>query len=282
VELATRKHSIYDQSTIASNIVSDDGQVEFTLDELEGLSELQLETLAYSNATPERYTVSTNSGSQYFAVYQHAKNPETRRLVLKARNTRNYDRNADLIQELVSLCQSTADLSGYSDWADLANSDRPIGSGGAALQFLQDLEEGVNAAFLKEQEKLSSVKFEVEKNEVLNEHGIYYLQNIVTEGEFQVESDTVTEYLKKKPPSEASLIFLKKCSASIFLSRMYQTKNRGPTIIFVWPQSLMLIPRPIIHLVRCMHLDLHPRPGKGGSFRMRTLARGHIREEDGL
>ena len=269
------------QREINQNIITDEGTIEFTEEDLDGLTELQFGVLPFNNET-SKYLVSTRNGRQFSTVSSNANNEETRRAVNKARFLRNYDRNADLIHELVSLRQSSSTLLGYENWADLANSDRLIGSGQAAYEFLENLSSASDEAFLKEQERLSAGKVALGGDSTVHFHDVSYLQTAVTEQEHQLDPAEVSEYFQEDNTLRGVFdIFERLFDITIAVVDVPKEDSWADDNIrmAILSEEVDDGSSSYTNALGAVYLDLHPREGKSGGAYLRPVFAGHVRED---
>jgi Zn-dependent oligopeptidase len=90
------------ESTISGNIIDDMGEVDFTAEELKGLTDDQLAEFEYDTKTG-KYKVLTATPSQDTDVMLYAINPNTRLKTVTGWLSRNKDKNGPLILETVQL-----------------------------------------------------------------------------------------------------------------------------------------------------------------------------------
>ena len=96
-----------------------------------------------------------------FPVLQHLHDDEIRRQVWQASTkvgaTGEYD-NSSLVGEILRLRQEKAEILGHDNFADLTVLRRMARSGGAALEFIENLHARIRPAFLAEHKQLAQYK----------------------------------------------------------------------------------------------------------------------------
>ena len=214
-------------TAISGNINGDEGAIEFTTAELEGLSEQQLASLKY-NANTSTYTALTAISSQYSTVAGYATASETRRETIRVRTQRAMTTNGELILEVVQLRQKVASLLGFQHWADYRTSNKMAQTGATAKSFIENLDQRLNNRFFQEKERLLNLKKEhlgASQVENIHREDIGYYINILMEREYQINQEEISEYFEE----EATLKGIFQIYEELFNISISIDPNGGPT-----------------------------------------------------
>ena len=71
-------------------------------------------------------------------VMTFASNPDLRRRMYLAYNTRAYPQNKTILEQLLAVRQEIADVLGFRSWADLATADQMMGAAANVREFLRN------------------------------------------------------------------------------------------------------------------------------------------------
>jgi thimet oligopeptidase len=85
-------------------------------------------------------------------VMTFASNPDLRRRMFIAYNTRAYPENKQILLDLLATRQEIASILGFRSWADLATADQMMGSAANVRKFLARLEEASREGAIREHE----------------------------------------------------------------------------------------------------------------------------------
>ena len=85
-------------------------------------------------------------------VMTFASNPDLRRRMFVAYNTRAYPQNKQILLDLLATRQEIASILGFRSWADLATADQMMGSAANVRTFLAHLEEASREGAIREHE----------------------------------------------------------------------------------------------------------------------------------
>jgi Zn-dependent oligopeptidase len=261
-------------TNISINIVDDVGLVEFTLKELTGLSEQQLDTLEYNENTTT-YSVLTAIADQYVTVTTYAEYEETRLEALIGRISRAMEANGELILEVVQLRQQVASLLGFDSWADLKTADQMAGAGATAYGFINNLDERLADKFLEERALLLDTKQDFLGDPSVSDfhqQDVLFFQNIVLKDQYQVDQVEVSKYFEQ----DATLRGMFDIYEELFgITMTIEPDVPGGT----WAdddgiQYVQISEASDGSPIGGMYLDLHPREGKWNHFGMFGLVPG--------
>lgn len=245
-------------TTIGLAINADEGIVAFDREQLEGLSDEQLQ--AFDPDTGQ-YLVRTSLRPQYNAVMKHAVRRETRRQALEANLRRAMAANAAPIHEVLQLRTEVAQLLGYPTWADYRIEPRMAESAEVARGFILDLDRRIEPIFAAEQLRLRDLtRAELDDPGFavadLQLEDIPYYLNLLLERDYAVEEQVVRQYFAERD----------------FLRRVFDLYEQvfGLEIAVVIPaqawaedvEVALISDAASKRLLGAIYLDLHPRPGK--------------------
>ena len=140
---ATRDHiqSLHEKSTRLSlefsrNIQEGGETIQATVEELAGLPP---DYIARHEPDAEGGVTLTTDPHEMQPVMTFASNPELRRRMFLAYNTRAYPKNQQILLDLLATRQQIATILGFRSWADLATADQMMGSAANVRTFLTKL-----------------------------------------------------------------------------------------------------------------------------------------------
>ncbi len=136
-------------------------------------------------------------------VLRHCDVEETRRLCWEGRNTEGSapgKDNAPVVARVMELRAELATLLGFGTYADLATARRMVGSGNAALGFVDDMMRKVKPAFDREtNDMLSFISRRLGRNvNQVNPWDVNYYANQMREEIYQFDMDSLRPYHKKE------------------------------------------------------------------------------------
>jgi thimet oligopeptidase len=264
------------ETELATNIASVSGIVNLTLEELEGLSEDQINQLDYDNVTG-LYSVDTRVTGDILDILQYATDQNVRAKVVVAMGTRVRDVNADLIYELISLRQQVAELLGYSTWADLRLSDKMAANLATAHGFVTDLGDRLYPIYEKEMQQLVDLSKTLEATTTstldnFQQADSSYLQTAYKEQVSGINAEDAAEYFEEKATIRALFdIYEQLFGITITIQENLENK---------WTNDLQLaqIADSVDgSVIAAIYLDLHPRDLKFTHFAFASLYQGRVR-----
>ncbi len=136
-------------------------------------------------------------------VLRHCDVEETRRLCWEGRNTEGSAPgmdNAPVVARVMELRAELATLLGFGTYADLATARRMVGSGDAALDFVDDMMRKVKPAFDREtNDMLSFISRRQGRNvNQINPWDVNYYANQMREEIYKFDMDSLRPYHKKE------------------------------------------------------------------------------------
>ncbi|MEQ1876719.1 MAG: M3 family metallopeptidase, partial [Bdellovibrionia bacterium] len=259
------------ESKFSSNLNNDTTTVNFTAEQLAGVSQDFLEGL---KKTADGKYIVTTKGPHYVHVTENAKNSETRKAMLMAYLNRAADKNPKLLEEAVTLRQKIATLMGYKTWADYRTDGRMALSGKAVATFLGGLQ-----GKLSERNKADIAKLLAHKKTLdpqatkVDAWDINYLAYQVKKKEFTLDDEKIREYF----PSDFVIKGMFEVYSTILgVDFIPETKAK------VWQDSVKLykiVDRATGEKVAYFFADLIPREGKYGHAAAFPLISGRLMKD---
>lgn len=194
-------------------------------------------------------------------VMNNADEEDTRKLYLVKYQNRGYERNLEILDELIRKRDELAHLMGYDTFAAYTTSMKMAKNPEAVWTFLDDL---IDRAKVKGE--LDHARLKLERNRLhdissdaaVNPWDVSYLRNRILLSEFNVDPEVVREYL----PMDACLDGMLNIFSEL-LGVTYK-KVENPS---VWHEDVLLYEVFIEgKLTGRFYLDLYPRPSKESWF----------------
>ncbi len=138
-----------------SNINKAQKAVKFTKAELEGVPE---DFLEQTKTGSDQYTVMANVTWQFLSVQDNAKQEETRKKLVAARDNLAREENLPLVEKIVPLRDKIAKGLGYTNWADYQIEVKMAKTGARAIEFLERLKTGLQPKFEAELQEFRRLK----------------------------------------------------------------------------------------------------------------------------
>jgi thimet oligopeptidase len=262
---------------IRLNIDADEGIIAFSREDLDGLTEQQLEAFEYNNVTSS-YIVRTSLSSQFSLISSYASKQRTRFLAVQARSSRSKDANADLIHRVIRYRQRIAELLDFNTWADYRISDTVAGDRYTASLFIAALHTRSYDAFVAEQRRLVEMKSEIENSdfsfEDLKTEDLAYLGRLLVERDYNFDRELVKDYFEES----ATIRGIFDIYEDLFGINISIEEN--PVDTWADDNQLFIITEDNGSTLGAVYLDLHPRPGKRGHFFMFPLVTGYLRDDN--
>ncbi|XP_059151860.1 thimet oligopeptidase-like [Physella acuta] len=245
----------------SKNLNEENTVLEFTEKELDGLPEDFIKSLEKGSEGKLKVTLKY---PHYFPCMKKARNPETRRIMETAFNSRCIKENTPILEELVKLRHEKSQLLGYPTHSHFVLDMRMAKTPETVAQFLASLAEKLKP--LKNEEMalfLAYKKEECEKygyeydGEIKNWDLRYYM-TMVEEKKYAVDQQQLKEYFPMSVVTQGLLDIYQELLSLTFTQ--IQTTD-------VWHEDVTLYS---VHdkvsndLLGYFYLDLHPREGKYG------------------
>lgn len=263
-------------TNISTTITMAVGPVEFTVDELQGLTDQQLLSLQY-NSTTDTYTALTAIASQYRTLVTYANSSETRLKATKARMQRAMEENGEPMLAVLRLRQQIASLLGFQHWADYKCEDKMAKTGTIAFDFISNIDERLEDQFAKEQGMLLDLKREHlgdASASVIDRQDVSFYKNILLERDYQINHEEISEYFEE----EATIRGIFELYEELFNIRIVQEpEGVPPEGGDAWAddvQFVYIFDKNGTEPLGGLYLDLHPREGKFTHFAKFSLIQG--------
>lgn len=187
------------QTKFAKNTNEENGHLEFTLDELEGVPASIIEQFEKATVDgQEKYKV-TFKYPDILPVLKYAKKESTRKLAY-IENQNKVPENAAILKEIIELRYHLAKLLGYDTYSEFVLEERMAKNQQNVLDFLADLKERLSPLGEQELQKMKAFKKEYLKANGLPDQDEYYAwdhsfyNNLLLEQEHQVDHQKISEY----------------------------------------------------------------------------------------
>jgi len=244
-----------------NNLNEENTVLEFTETDLAGLPEDFLKGL--EKGSDGKLKVSLKY-PHYFPCMKKARNPETRRIMETAFNSRCMAENSKILEELVCLRDEKAKVLEYQSHAHFVLEMRMAKKPEAVSEFLISLAKKLQT--LKKEELdlfLEYKREECEKHgypndEKVNNWDLRYFMNMVEEKKYAVDHQKLKEYFPMSVVTSGLLQIYQDLLGLVFTQ--VQTKD-------VWHEDVTLYSvqdKESKEIIGYFYLDLHPREGKYG------------------
>ncbi|XP_076463244.1 thimet oligopeptidase-like [Babylonia areolata] len=245
----------------SKNLNEDITVLEFTEEELVGVPEDFLKNLDRTDAGKCKVSLQY---PHYFPCMKKARNPETRRQLEKAFNSRCLKENTAILEELVRLRHEKAQLLGFPTHAAFVLDMRMAKKPENVSTFLSDL--AVKLQPLRDEEfklfleykKEESEKYSFPNDDKVNMWDLRYYMLLLEERKFSVDHNVLKEYFPMPVVTDGLLHIYQELLGLKF------TEIRDTD---VWHEDVKMYSvkdHKDNKLLGYFYLDLHPREGKYG------------------
>jgi thimet oligopeptidase len=259
------------ETDFSSNIVEAKGPLVFTKAELEGVPDSMLNSPGIKTGD-DAYTILANVTFQYNGVMQTAKREETRKRLNIARANLARDKNAPLLNSILSARNQIALRLGYKSWDDFQTEIRMAKTGAQAKQFINDLIAGTQPKFDAELAEMRRIKIAEtnDQNTQIMRWDWRYFSEQVKKQKYTVDTEALRSYF----PFQQTLEGMFNIYQSIF-----GLKFDKITVPYKWIDDLQL------YLVTdsangqplgMFYLDMFPRDGKFNHFAQFDIISGKL------
>ncbi len=253
----------------STNIRDARHELVFTKEQLAGVPEsfLGQEGVRISD---DEYHVLANVTYHFLAIMENCSVEETRHEMKLARYNLAREQNAPLLQEIVELRAEIAKRLGYNSWADYRTEVKMAGDGETALQFVEDLTEGLQPKFEAEFEEYRKLKVEEtgDPNAEITFWDWRYFKNQLKKERYSVDEEALRVYFPYEQTLQGMFSTYEHC---------FGLKIEEVEPPYKWIDDLTL------HLVSdaktgqplgLVYLDMFPREGKYNHFAQFGLIAG--------
>jgi thimet oligopeptidase len=259
------------ETDFSSNIVEAKGPLVFTKAELEGVPDSMLNSPGIKTGD-DAYTILANVTFQYNGVMQTAKREETRKRLNIARANLAREKNAPLLNSILSARNQIALRLGYKSWDDFQTEIRMAKTGAQAKQFINDLIAGTQPKFDAELAEMRRIKIAEtnDQNTQIMRWDWRYFSEQVKKQKYTVDTEALRSYF----PFQQTLEGMFNIYQSIF-----GLKFDKITVPYKWIDDLQL------YLVTdsangqplgMFYLDMFPRDGKFNHFAQFDIISGKL------
>ncbi|KAK6188206.1 hypothetical protein SNE40_004436 [Patella caerulea] len=242
------------------NLNEENTTLEFTEEELVGLPEDFVKSLDKADNGKLKVTLKY---PHYFPCMKKARNPETRKRLEIAFNSRCMKENVPILEELIKLRHEKSQLLGFPDHASFVLDMRMAKSPDSVATFLGDLAKKLQP--LKDAEIklfLDYKKEECEKygftfDNILNMWDFRYYMTMVEEKKYAVDQNKLKEYFPMDVVTKGLLDIYQELLSLEFKKIEADVWQEDVTMYTVTDKATS-------ELLGCFYLDLFPREGKYG------------------
>ncbi|KAF2835216.1 hypothetical protein M501DRAFT_456864 [Patellaria atrata CBS 101060] len=269
------------------NLNEETGGLWFTPEQLDGVPNDVLETLAKGQGENEGKLRLSFKYPDLFPTLKYATNAETRKTVFVA-NENKLPQNIPLFREAVVLRDEAARLLGYKNHAEFRIEDKMAKTPKTVDEFLGDLRERLAAGGLEEINKLLALKAAEG-----NKDGHYYLwdhryyDRLMLEKDYQLDHNKIAEYFPLGPTIRGMLQIFEQLFGLVFVEITGEERDRvsdtGKGSDIVWHEDVQVFSvwddeDEGSGFVGYLYLDLFPREGKYGHAANFNLQPGYMDE----
>ena len=241
-----------------ANLNNDNTTLEFTAEELSGLS---AEKLASFSRTPQGTYIVTMKGPDVSAVLTKADRSETRKKVYATSLNIQAAPNTALLEEAIVLRYRIAQELGYRTWADYQLDGRMAKNTSTVMAFLDAMKDPLKEKSRVELEGLLLIKKSLDPGATtVDPWDISYLQDKQTEMLYAYKEDELREYF----PLDSVLQGVFSIYGSLFSIRFDEVKDAP-----VWSPEVRVYRVGNLDdntTVGYLYFDLFPRQGKGQGY----------------
>lgn len=220
----------------------------------------------------DRYEVPVMSATR-LPVLNNAAREETRKAYLVKYYNRGWEKNMDILDEMIGMRHELATLMGFRSYAAYTTSRKMSGNPGAVWSFLDDLIDRTREKALRDHELLKkrrNLETGEESASPVNPWDVNYYRNQLLISEFQVDPEVTREYL----PMEQCLSGMLDIFAELLGVEYRKVENPS-----VWHEEVLLYEVwEEGNLQGRFYLDLYPRPNKESWFYGVDIAPGKKRD----
>eukprot|EP00794_Sanderia_malayensis_P002826 gene2826-3267_t len=241
------------------NINDENTILEFSLAELDGLPEDFISGLEKSDNGKLKVTLKY---PHYFPIMKKANNPETRRTMEAAFNSRCMKENTPILEELVKLRAKMASLLGYPTHSAYITEMRMAKTAETVQNFLSDLATKLTplgkseVSEMLELKKAECAKLNLDYDGKINMWDLKYYMRIIEETKYSVDHNKLKEYFPLSVVTEGLLAMYQE----LLCLKFEEIPNPE-----VWSKDVQMFSvkdKDSYELIGYFYLDLFPREGK--------------------
>lgn len=263
----------------SSNLNEENTSLYFSEAELAGVPKDLVDSFEKSAEKDNKCKV-TLKYPHFFPVTRKCKNPETRRIIETAYQSRCMVENTKILEELVGLRQELATLLGYDNHAHYVLEQRMAKHPENVKQFLEGLATKLQPIWAKEKEEFLKLKEEeckelgVEFNGKLDFWDMRYYTNKVEETRYAVDKEKLKEYFPLEKVTKGLL--------EIYQNLLGLTFTQCKDFDSWHPEVLLykVTDTETKEVFGYFYLDLHPREGKYGHAAVFSMQPGVLHDAE--
>lgn len=184
------------EAQFSKNLNEDKTTVEFTAEELKGVSDSFLQRLKKSK--DGKYIVTTKS-TDFIQVMENASSPKTRERMERAYSSRAGEVNSRLLAQAANLRAKLAKMLGKKNWAEYRIEGRMASSPTEVQALLNGLQKQLKPRLEKDKEILLKAKQEMEdpKAKALQAWDSRYFTNQLKKRDYSLDDEEIRQYFPK-------------------------------------------------------------------------------------
>lgn len=180
------------QTQFEENLNNDTSSIEFTKEELTGVS---ADFLSRLEKTPNGKLKVTTKGPDYVEVMGNAQKSETRKRMQSLYENRQAEVNTKILEEAVGLRAQVARLMGYKTWADLQLDGRMARDVKTVMSFLEDLKKKLSIRNQQDLGKFLKFKKELDPTATqLNSWDLRFLDEQLKKRDYSLDQEKIREF----------------------------------------------------------------------------------------
>jgi len=207
-----------------------------------------------------------------YTVLKFATSEDGRRRMYQAAYNAGYPKNRDAVLEMLRLCFETAQLLGYSSWADYDAASKMTGSAKAIERFIAEFDKTARPVAEREFPLLLAEKKKFDPSATdIYEHDLMFLIERVRRQKYGVDSSVLRSYLPVPAVKQALLDIA---------SKFFQVEFRKEEHSSAWHPSVETWD--VIDqgsMIGRIYLDLYARPGKPSGWETLPLRNGKLGQQ---
>jgi thimet oligopeptidase len=183
------------ETDFENNVTKAHAELKFSKAELAGVPEEFLVQKGIQTGDDE-YTLKANITFHYLMVEDNAKLEATRRRMMTAQCNLAREVNLPLLQKILALRDELAHRLGYGSYADFATETRMVKNGKTAIDFLQNLKQGLQPKYDAELKAFRDLKTTEtgDTNAVINSWDWRYFANQLKKTKYNVDAEQLRVY----------------------------------------------------------------------------------------
>lgn len=257
------------ETDFEKNVTKAAKSLKFTKAELDGLPE---DFLGQIKTGDDEYTVQANVTWHYITVMENASKEQTRKTLMIARDNLAREDNIPLLKKILVLRDDIATALGYKNWADYITEVRMVKNADRAINFLNDLKNGLQPKFDAELEEFRQLKIKEtgDPKAKINIWDWRYFANELKKEKYNVDAEELRVYF----PADRVLNGM-----FAIYQRIFGLKFERVTPPYKWIDDLQLYTVSDAKTgepLGLFYLDLFPRPGKYNHFAEFGIVEGKL------